>query len=98
MFEMLTKAAAGDDLSPAMRQKVIRAAIDVLNAELRALPVILPEMSNVQRAGMKLELGRAVQALVDAEQQIEAVKRVADARAALNEHGCTEAEESAAGA
>lgn len=96
MFEMLSKA--GGDLARATRQATIRASIELLSAELRALPCVLPEMSAVQRCQIKLALGQAVAAIHEAELQIEAVQRVALAqadRAARAEHGCTASEEAA---
>lgn len=83
MFEILTKALPGSpDLAPATRASVMRAALQQLTLGLRELPVVAPEMSKLQRAQVELELRTAVGAMAEAEQQIEAVQRVAEAEAA----------------
>lgn len=84
MFEMiLAEPKAGEaPLKQDTRQAVIRAGLHQLHHGLRQLPHVLPEMSALQIASMKLTLSDAVAALYGVEAHLDAVKRLTDARLA----------------
>lgn len=63
------------------RQLVIKGGLAELNMALRQLPHVLPEMSAVQIAFIKIAISEAVNAIYQCERHLEAVKRVTEARA-----------------
>lgn len=80
---ILAEEKPGDTpLSQEIRQVVIKGGLADLNVALRQLPHVLPEMSAVQIAFIKIALSEAVNALYHCEQHLAAVKRVTDARVA----------------
>jgi len=81
MFEIITAERLGDPkISTAARLSVIRAGLHDLAMALRELPVVLPEMSGLQRAQVRLELCDAIRRLDETEGLIETVQRVCDSR------------------
>lgn len=82
MFEIITRAgSAAAPLAADTRAAVVRAGLYSLTSGLRDLPVVVPEMSKVQRAQVRLALCEAIGAMDAAEDQCEAVERVAQAAA-----------------
>jgi hypothetical protein len=96
MFEMiLAEPKAGETpLKPETRQAVIRAGLHQLHHGLRQLPHVLPEMSALQIASMKLTLSEAVTALYGVEAHLETVTRLT---AGVVEHPFLAREREAAG-